>query len=402
MRRQRERVAAPPGRAGGWLAGAAALVSLLSACGQLSSGAGQPHDSRPATTAAVSPSATVAKAPPSPSSPAGAPVKHADLVNGVSCAGQYCTAVGGYYYGISAGYTLVERWNGSAWQLEPAPDSVRDSTLYGVSCPSLTSCVAVGSPVLTWRGAAWQVSTRSSPFSNVSCVTAGFCMAVGMTRKPVYGIWRGGRWRTATLPSPRLSQTQHVTVSGVSCATARFCLVVGTYATGATAQPSPAYRDQALAEDWDGQGWQELHPANVGRIDEFSAVSCSSRANCVAVGTSASQYPLAERWNGMSWRTERMPVPGTVGFTQLSAVSCGSVSVCVTVGNYQGLPIAEISDNGTWRLEWLPHPAGDDNPLDSVSCAGPATCMAVGGVASSYADRWDGSRWQLLQMQNPR
>jgi hypothetical protein len=192
----------------------------------------------------------------------------------------------------------------------------------------------------------------------------------------------------------------------LSCATAEFCLVVGGYATGITAQPNPASRDQTLAEEWDGRSWRPLRPANVSRRDAFSAVSCVSPANCTAVGASVSQYPIAEHWDGTSWRIEHIPAPGKIGYTQLSAVSCASVSVCVAVGNYQGRPVAEISHSGSWRLQWLPHLAGDDNPLQSVSCATAATCMAVGNDVSassvSFAERWNGTRWQLLRMPNPR
>ncbi len=407
MKHQSERIAVKTRPAAKWLASAAVLVSLISACGQLSGGTARPAGSRSATDAAFADSAAVAKAPQPTSASAQPSAKHADLVGGVSCTGAACTAVGYYYYGTTSENTLVERWAGSSWQLERSPDSVRYSSLSGVSCPTATSCVAVGSPILTWHGASWQISARSSAFSAVSCPTARYCLAVGMAQsgKPVYGTWRGSRWRTALLPAPAQSQTQQVTVTGVSCATAKFCVAVGNYATGVTAQPSPAYRDRTFAEEWNGRSWRALHPANVGPIDAFSAVSCVSPANCTAVGTRAAQYPIAEHWNGTAWRVQHVPLPGTIGYTQLSAVACGSASVCVAVGNYQGRPLAEVIENGTWRLSWLPHPAGDDNQPQAVSCARATTCMAVGvdfdAAATSYADRWNGEHWVLLQMQNP-
>ncbi len=407
MSRHHARVPTAPQRALKLLIGTAALASLAAACGQLPAGTGQPAITQPtrsaaATSAPATPSAGIGK----PSSVA-IPVKHADLISGVSCVSHACTAVGAYYYGTKSEHTLVERWNGSSWRLQRPADSVRYSMLYAVSCPGVASCVAVGSPVLTWHGSGWQVSATSSPFTAVSCATAEFCLAVGvsLSGRPVYGTWRGTRWRTSSLPVPRQSATSHATIADVSCATARFCLAVGGYATGIAAEPSPAARDRTLAEEWDGQTWRRLPTPNVGNLDEFTAASCASASNCTAVGTTAGQYPIAEHWNGTSWLLQHMPLPGTIGYTQLSAVSCTGASSCTAVGNYQGLPIAEVSDGGRWHLDWLPRPAGDDSPLQSVSCTAATACMAVGvdfTALISFAARWNGARWQLLPLANPR
>ncbi|MEO6472983.1 MAG: hypothetical protein ABIR57_13410, partial [Aeromicrobium sp.] len=67
-------------------------------------------------------------------------------LDGVSCASSTaCTAVG-YYYGSSAGKTLVERWNGTTWTIQttPNPTGATGSYLSGVSCTSATACTAAG------------------------------------------------------------------------------------------------------------------------------------------------------------------------------------------------------------------------------------------------------------------
>lgn len=388
---------------------AVALATAAASCGQLPASLGQRAASRPAAHPEASPSATGVKAP-SPAASTGQPVKHADLISGVSCAGQFCTAVGSYYYGTKSENTLVDRWTGSAWQQEPSPDSVRYSTLYGVSCPSSTSCVAVGSPMLSGQGSGWHISASASPFSSVSCVIARFCLAVGMTQagQAAYGIWRGsGHWHTARLPVPRQGPASEAMIVGVSCATAGFCLAVGNYAPDVTAQPTPASRVLTLAEEWNGRTWRRLPTPNVGPIDQFTAASCVSPADCTAVGNSGQQYPLAEHWNGASWRVERLPLPGSIGYTTLSAVSCGSPSDCMAVGDYQGRPLAEALASGKWRLQWLPQLPADKNQdqLTGVSCVGAAMCMAVGvsytDSASSYAERWDGTGWTSIELPNP-
>ncbi len=70
-----------------------------------------------------------------------------------------------------------------------------DDELFGVSCPSATSCAAVGNDgvnpaaasgktlVESWDGSAWSVVTSSnegfSGLSAVSCLPLGPCTAVG-------------------------------------------------------------------------------------------------------------------------------------------------------------------------------------------------------------------------------
>ena len=86
-------------------------------------------------------------------------MKHFDFLNGVSCASPTnCTAVGDYYRTASGPQpTLIERWNGTAWRVEPSPSTGRGSTLDSVSCPSATSCTAVGSLIIGWNGVSWKV-----------------------------------------------------------------------------------------------------------------------------------------------------------------------------------------------------------------------------------------------------
>jgi hypothetical protein len=68
------------------------------------------------------------------------------LLESVSCqAGNSCIAVGSYNNRAGVRRVLTETWNGSRWAVLPAPNpSARNSQLLGVSCPSASTCVAVG------------------------------------------------------------------------------------------------------------------------------------------------------------------------------------------------------------------------------------------------------------------
>jgi hypothetical protein len=396
-------------RRGGPVLAVLACIGVTAACGSGAARAplagGTPAASR---TAVATRSATPTGAGPTGAGPTGAGgVKRADLLNGVWCTGRDCVAVGGYYYGSAAEHTLVETWTGSTWQVEPSPDTARYSSLQAVSCAAATGCVAVGSPVLAWNGARWQVTMPASTLTAVSCAPGDFCMAVGLNARgaPSYALWNGRAWRTGPMVAPP-QPVQATSVSGVSCTAAAQCVAVGDYSYGATAQPSAGtFRDRILAESWNGSSWRLLPTVNVGPVDRLTAVSCTSPDGCTAVGTSAQQFPLAEHWNGNRWQVQPVPAPGRIGYTQLTAVSCGPAPSCMAVGDYQGVPIAEAWDGSNWRLQPLPDPPDDHYSADltSVSCVSAAACVAVGvsGNAQSYAELYQAGRWRLMSTQNP-
>src|SRR5262249_60236217 len=99
-------------------------------------------------------------------------------------------------------------------------------------------------------------------------------------------------------------------LAGVSCATARFWMAAGGDSRGGTAMPSPAYRDTALAERWNGSRWRIIPAPSPTHASRFTGVSCPSPTVCVAVGSSASgARTLAEPWDGTTWTIQRAPDP---------------------------------------------------------------------------------------------
>ncbi len=117
---------------------------------------------------------------------------------GISCvSSSVCTAVGRYE---SAGIyrTLAERWNCAEWQIEPSPSPLwaEESRLTGVSCTSALACTAVGyernrmgtdvTLVEVWNGEEWAIQpspnplgTKASSLFGVSCTSLSKCVAVG-------------------------------------------------------------------------------------------------------------------------------------------------------------------------------------------------------------------------------
>ena len=131
-------------------------------------------------------------------------------LSGVSCsATSACTAVGWYDNATEKGdRALVERYNGTSWQLQetaspvgkPAPEGSHWA-LTVVSCPTSSSCVAVGSydestsgkKLLLgeeWNGSRWELAQpvdRTTGLYDeargVSCSAALTCTLAGLSWK---------------------------------------------------------------------------------------------------------------------------------------------------------------------------------------------------------------------------
>jgi hypothetical protein len=407
----------PAARRTGRLAAALAGLAVLAACGSVPGGAGRASAGRsPAAVTGTAPgagAASQARTGSASSPPAGSPaartvVKHVDFLNGVSCASPAnCTAVGQYYRTASGPQlALVERWNGRAWRVEPSPSVGRGSTLDSVSCPSPTSCTAVGSLIIGWNGVSSKVELRSSPFVSVSCAAPASCMAVGVTPggTPESGHFDGTSWKLQPMPRPR-HPAQNITLAAVSCAGPGFCLAVGDYSYGAGAMPSPAAREKTFAERWNGSSWRVIPTVNVASWNQLTAVSCTSPRSCTAVGSSASRFALAERWDGSAWTIQRVPEVNRTGYTQLTAVSCSSNSACMAVGTYnEGITaIAESWNGAAWTLHLMPGPPQPQPFVQpaGLSCTGPAECVAAGNDGRTLAEIWAGTHWQITPTPSP-
>jgi hypothetical protein len=258
------------------------------------------------------------------------------LFFGVACSGvSFCVAVGEGPTSV-----LIDRWNGSSWSTQSAP-APTGSFLRGVTCPSVSSCWAVGgtgtSPGHTgfiehWNGNAWsRVSAVSTPSNRadvltaVACVNASDCTAVGL-REDVNGDsvvlvehWSGASWSARTAPSVagRVSE-----LLGVACPASNGCWAVGeSFLSGGSAE-------RRLVERWDGISWSIVVTPAPGTETRFASISCAG-GQCVAVGWT-DHLPLADRWSGSAWTTEA--VPGAGFPSVLEGVKCVSANECVAVG----------------------------------------------------------------------
>jgi hypothetical protein len=180
----------------------------------------------------------------------------------VSCtSSKYCVAVGSIAPTPSTRTALIAQWDGAHWSTvkSPNPPGGQRSSLGGVSCASETMCMATGTwarsndqlaatMTLTerWNGKAWQYVPSPKPvgagragFNGASCPSPTSCMAVGtfvstphhtLTSKGFAEQWNGKSWAIAPLPNP--IGASDADIASVECPSALNCVAVGGNSTG--------------------------------------------------------------------------------------------------------------------------------------------------------------------------
>ncbi len=134
-------------------------------------------------------------------------------------------AVGEYFDGNEE-QTLIERWGGTAWKIQPSPDqgsSGDDNVLNGVVAISPTDVWAVGyyfngtadqTLIEHWNGTVWEVvpspnlgtSTSFNELQGVAAVSADNVWAVGQgAGKALVEHWNGTAWKVQSTPRPTSS-----------------------------------------------------------------------------------------------------------------------------------------------------------------------------------------------------
>ena len=376
--------------------------------------------------------------------PAGA---RSTSLSGVSCTSRTaCIAVGSYTNKANIVLPLAERWNGANWSIQrtPHPAGARSTSLSGVSCTSRTACIAVGSytnkanivlPLAErWNGANWSIQRTPHPagakrasLSGVSCTSRVACTAVGGFGKPfnpelqpigaaLAERWNGTRWTIQRTPKPPGATS--ASLSGVSCTSRIACTAVGNLTK--RFNPMVQSTGAALAERWNGTRWTiQSTPSAAGAIDpSLSAVACTSRTACIAVGSYINSaytvVTLAQRWNGARWTIRGTPDPAGATSTALSGVWCTSRTACTTVGSFTSsakvqLTVAERWSGTGWSIQRTRNPlsGASSSVLNGVSCTSATACTAVGsytnsaGAAVALAERWNGTSWTIQQTPNP-
>ena len=337
------------------------------------------------------------------------PVPSSAVTVPLSCSSSTaCTAVAAYYPFPSSDsdVLLAVRWNGRGWSREVMADPAGSVTALvgGISCPSGSSCIAVGGftsgdhptryvPLVErWNGTAWSVERVPAPtgvglssrLTGVSCTSPTACTAVGESASPDGTTPLVERWNGTTWSIERATGGSLISVS---CTSRVDCTAVGRAG------------NETLGEGWNGSRWSiepNPHPrpfGGPGGDNELGSVYCASRDACMAVGDSgwgsgfnSVRVTLAEHWNGSDWSVQ--PTPSPIQLDELNSVSCSSVGSCIAVGYYTNragdatLPLVERWHGGRWSVVPTPRSlsAGKsaDPTLLAVGCFANGNCLAIG------------------------
>jgi hypothetical protein len=328
-----------------------------------------------------------------------------------------------------------EVWDGSSWRSVPTADAAgAGGALLSVSCASTSFCVAVGATrsggdlflmssyhdggralVEVWNGVAWSIEpTPAGGRSNggldgVTCLSVSFCVAVGSTApshtaagNAMVETWNGTAWKLRPTPSAARHGSPLV---DVSCAGRNSCMAVGEYNAN---QKTGIVEGEALAEHWNGRRWSVEHPP-VGPLyaPGLSGVSCPSRTECIAVGGYANGQgnsaggPLVEQWRAGRWRRVTAGLPR---FGWLWDTSCVGADRCIAVGRLDSaLPLTSdhtsplVLDWGgsRWARESIPPVPSPQTKygipdrlapsLFGISCPAEGGCVAAGAQGSEGA-----------------
>jgi hypothetical protein len=364
-----------------------------------------------------------------------------DSLAGVSCAAaNYCMAVGihitsnGNYY-----ESISELWNGVRWTtkrpVQPAP---RNTYLYGVSCPAVGACYAVGTYdtdpdghtgalVEFWNGGSWQVQSTPDPaggnpytsLTTVSCASVSVCVAAGahsvnigssFADHAITERWNGTRWTLHGVPHPARSFDA---LYSVSCPEAGHCQAVGTTQALPYSQPNTPFAEGLSATTWSIEPVPSPTGPQHTPDGTLYSVYCAAAAACEAVGGydagSSSETGWAARWDGTAWTTQPTAHPSEGDY--LTAVSCPAASQahdCEAVGDsggplgYPSGLIAELWNGTAWTTQPIPNSGNGNNTATAISCVSATDCEAVGAAGdNTLGEHWDGSQWAIQATTNP-
>ena len=259
---------------------------------------------------------------------------------------------------------------GATWsaplRVESNSLSSDDSSLYGVSCPTVTSCIAVdeNGSALFWHSGRWsrpQPVGAGGTLTSVSCPSTTYCVALSAGGSAVtYG---GQSWSLPASVGPEGSYK-------VSCPTVAFCATVGASGTVGAASTLGTFN---------GHSWSTQQTLGTGAHDDrLMDVSCATRRFCVAVNLNG----LTLTFDGQRWST----VPGT-GPRGMISLSCPSTSFCLAVADSGAYA---TFDGRRWSVPSA-IPGFGAVFAYSVWCSSTTRCTAIG--LSGMAANWQQGRW---------
>jgi hypothetical protein len=326
-----------------------------------------------------------------------APSGTSDL-GALSCAtARRCWAVGvaGPNPAPASGATVIDATSngGLTWKAQQVTGGSTPE-LSGVSCPTTTECMAVGSNGASLPGSGVVITTSDagatwSPavtpenalvVSSVTCASPIDCTAIvsnGTSTWSAHSADFGQTWQQeGDLPAGFLPGNDITCVAGGTCIDAGYTPTTNGHGQGAVAVSADGGQSWALASVPTGTG-------------VLQSTACLSATDCLAAGTTGTTVSdvvpakgelLHSADGGHTW----VPSTGTLPVDDVYGLACPSAEQCAMVGTtWTGFPavgtggVAESTDAG---LTFLSSPTSYvPITLTAVDCPSVSGCVAVGG-----------------------
>ena len=337
-------------------------------------------------------------------------------------------AVGNVYNraGGSSSRTLIQRWDGSRWNVVPSPNPGERSgpSLNAVYARSSNDAWAVGSYAesgsirtltMHWDGSQWTIVPNPTPtfgtggiLHSVGGVAANDIWAVGELVGSQYGNffilhWDGTQWSQVTADGFGI-------LRGVEAIATNDVWAVGyqTYGEGITIH-------------WNGVQWSAVpipNPKPTVQIRLYG-VTALSPTNVWAVGTISnnpytSEYryndSYVQRWDGVRWSVVEDAVAGS---SKLFGVAGVEGEIWAVGGFDTPQTLAEKWDGSRWSVASTPNPGRAHNSLIAMDVLAPDNIWAVGQYDFYYPyggggsntrpliQHWDGTRWSNVPVPYP-
>ena len=272
----------------------------------------------------------------------------------------------------------------ATWSVTTLVDDEVGGALFGISCPTVSLCVATGADSLvatstnpTGGPSAWRVvhPGGSNELENVnpggggvlylgdqirgiSCVSVSLCVGVALNDRvfsstnPAGG---DGAWKVVSLSGEK---EPHTHMTGVSCPTLSLCVAVA-YGGKVVTSTDPA---------GDASAWTKV---DLPFAVDLRGISCPTASFCAAVDNEGRIVTSTNPLGGPgAWKLVGAPA----GAGSLNGISCSSPDFCVTANADQFI----TSTNPTGGVAaWRAVSAGTGLPVKGVSCPAVSACAAV-------------------------
>ncbi len=247
-----------------------------------------------------------------------------------------------------------------------------------ISCADAMHCTFVGyskandtgvivATTNGWASAVPQTSGTTEKLRGVSCPSDSTCFAVGDSGTILATTDGGATWNSQTAPGGFNG------INAVSCADSMHCV---------------AAADQGLAVTTDG-GATWTAPMLPGTLTEFFlGVNCPDTSHCVAVGDSGQIATTTD--GGATWADHSVSVPANEDW-DLWSVSCWSTTACAASGGtgfyhpgHPGLVLATSDGGATWASTFMPAP---QHGVPAIACVSGGACWAggaLGGIVTNF------------------